>query len=113
MSIPFSAILVNSIRTESLETTYKYLIDAGAVVVCPHPTSPDFLQKFSPRLMFQARYIECGCLFCYLYWIIIIDMFKFVPCSTAMFPLDADFPSFSCIFSSLGTTLGYDKRILL
>ena len=51
ISSPFSAAIVNAIRTESLETTYEYAIDAGAVVVCPPPTSHAFLQKFSPSLM--------------------------------------------------------------
>ena len=37
----------------------------------------------------------------YLYWILILDIFKFDPCSTSILPLDADFLSFSCIFLRL------------
>ena len=51
MSSLLSAAIINAIRTESLETTDKYVIDAGAVVVCPPPNSHTFLRKFSPSLM--------------------------------------------------------------
>ena len=51
MSSPFSAAILNAIRTDSLETTDEYVIDAGAVVVCPSLTSRAFLRNFSPSLM--------------------------------------------------------------
>ena len=51
MSIPFSATIVNAVRTESLETIDECVIDAGGVVVCLPPTSRNFLRKFSPSLM--------------------------------------------------------------
>ena len=42
MSSTFSAAIVNAIRTDSLDTTYEYTIDAGAVVVCLTTTSRAF-----------------------------------------------------------------------
>ena len=51
MFSPFSDAIFNAIRNESLETEYDYVIGAGAVVVCPLPTSCAFLRKFSPSLM--------------------------------------------------------------
>ena len=50
MSSPFSAAIVNAIRTEYLETIDEYVIDYGAVVVCPPPTSRAFLRNFHPVL---------------------------------------------------------------
>ena len=46
-----------------------------------------------------------NCILFHLYWILILDIFKFVRCSTAILPLDADFPPFSCIFLRLVTLL--------
>ena len=37
----FNAAIVKSILTESLDTTNKNVIELGAVVVCPPPTSQD------------------------------------------------------------------------
>ena len=48
ISSPFSAAIVNAIWTESIETTYEYMIDAGAVVVCQPPTSRSLLRNFHP-----------------------------------------------------------------
>ena len=50
MSRSFNAAIVRAIRTESLETTYEYVMEAGAVVVCPPPTSLALRLKFSPSL---------------------------------------------------------------
>ena len=43
--------IVKSILTESLDTTDENVIEEGAVVVCPHPTSRAFLLKLSPSLI--------------------------------------------------------------
>ena len=50
-SISFNDVIVKSILHESLDTTKKNVIEEGAVVVCPPPTSCAFLLKFSPSLI--------------------------------------------------------------
>ena len=51
MSKLFKAAMVSAIQTESRNTTDEYVIEAGATVICPPPTSRAFLRKFSPSLI--------------------------------------------------------------
>ena len=43
-----NAAIVKAILTDSLDTTDENVIEEGAIVVCPPPTSRDFILKFSP-----------------------------------------------------------------
>ena len=47
----FNSEIVKAILTESLDTTYKNVIEEGAVVVCPRSTSCAFILNFSPSLI--------------------------------------------------------------
>ena len=67
----------------------------------------------SPYKRWLLRNYILNCVLCHLYWIRILDIFKFVPCSNAILQLDSDFPYFVLIVSLFGTTLGYDNRILM
>ena len=51
ISNSFNAEIVSSILTESLDTTYEYVVKAGVAVLCSPPTSLDFVRKFSLSLM--------------------------------------------------------------
>ena len=51
MSSPFSAAIFTAIWTDYVENTEEYLIDADSVVMCPPPTSRDFLRKILPSLI--------------------------------------------------------------
>ena len=50
ISRSFNAAIVRAIRTESLDTTDEYVVEAGAVVVWPPSTSIALRLKFSPSL---------------------------------------------------------------
>ena len=47
----FNDAIVKDIQTESLDTAYENVIEEGAVVMCPPPTSRDFLLKLSASLI--------------------------------------------------------------
>ena len=51
ISRSFNAAIVKDILTDYLDTNDENLIKEGAVVVCPPPTSRDFLLKISPSLI--------------------------------------------------------------
>ena len=57
---------------------------------------------FSPQCrLWLLRNSILNRVLCHLYWIRILDIFKFVQRSTTILPLDAELPSFSCIFLCL------------
>ena len=47
----FNAAIVKSILTESLDTTNENVIEEGAVIVCPPPTSRAFILKLLPSFI--------------------------------------------------------------
>ena len=47
----FNATIVKSILTEYIHTTDKNVIEEGAVVMCPPPTSRAFILQLSPSLI--------------------------------------------------------------
>ena len=51
----FSATIMKSIRTESLDTTEEYVMLEGTSVTCPPATILAFRRKFSPILTSKIR----------------------------------------------------------
>ena len=51
ISSSFNDVIVKAILAESIYSTSENVIEEGAVVVCPPPTSRAFLLKFSPSLI--------------------------------------------------------------
>ena len=59
-----------------------------------HVFSPPY-ELWLPKISILNRVL------CHMYRIQIVVIFKFVPCSTAILPLYADFPYYNCIFLCL------------